>query len=161
MHLEIKSWDYLHVRADWADIQQPVFRTEKKKKNQKAGKTKRMCSIAASNSAQTDKSLPMKEKRETKFQRIREASFHPHRLIPGLGSCIPAWAQGSSTSWHWEQLRAAGPTWVTPPERGVTPAHSSSANASPAHGTETQSQDCSHGQSWAQGRAEEHEEQER
>lgn len=52
MYLKIKSWDYLHIRADWADIQQPVFRTErelhKKKKNkptQKAGKTKRMCSF--------------------------------------------------------------------------------------------------------------------
>lgn len=92
MYLKIKSWDYLHIRADWADIQQPVFRTErelhkKKKKNQlrKLAKLKGCALFVALNSAQIDKSLPIKEKRETKFQGIREASFHPHTHIASSG----------------------------------------------------------------------------
>lgn len=71
---------------------------KKKKINQlrKLAKLKGCALFVALNSAQIDKSLPIKEKRETKFQGIREASFHPHaHRLPAAGeasadSCIPA-----------------------------------------------------------------------
>lgn len=71
MYLKIKSWDYLHIRTNWADIQQPVLRTErmlKKKIIRKLAKLKGCALFVALNSAEIDKLPPVKGKGDTEVQ---------------------------------------------------------------------------------------------